>query len=144
MTAGTDREIAGARTRDPDLPPKWFFEDERYGERAQAFDEGFTHACAMLARMLGDVEWEVRDGTETWTGDARNTLWSVLEGAGIADKETGELVRAPLSTAEGSKQAFAEALDALRRHIPEAHGIHPNPEYEIVERFAAALSKARG
>lgn len=36
-------------------------------------------------------------------------------------------------------KAAREAFESLKRHIPEAHGVHPNPEYQIVEDMAAAL-----
>lgn len=38
--------------------------------------------------------------------------------------------------------ALEAALEALKRHIPEAHGVHPNPEYEVVEAARTALKNA--
>ena len=37
-------------------------------------------------------------------------------------------------------EALKEAIQALERHIPEGHGTHPNPEYEIIQKLRAALA----
>lgn len=81
--------------RDPDLPPDWYFEDDSYTARHEAFDEGFTHACAMLGRLIGGENWEMGDGSESWTGDASRTLENVLEAGRILDRETGDFARLP-------------------------------------------------
>lgn len=46
---------------------------------------------------------------------------------------------AALTASEAEVERLREALEAMKRHIPEAHGVHPNPEYQIVEDMAAAL-----
>lgn len=41
-------------------------------------------------------------------------------------------------------ESAQEALECLKRHIPDGHGPHPNPEYAIVENLEAALSAEDG
>lgn len=38
------------------------------------------------------------------------------------------------------RKALIEAEVALSRHIPEGHGSHPNPEFEVVEQARQALA----
>lgn len=45
----------------------------------------------------------------------------------------------PALVKEGVVELLIEVEKTLCRHIPEAHGVHPNPEFEIVEKVRAAL-----
>lgn len=52
--------------------------------------------------------------------------------------------RAPSPEVTALVEAARASLEAMKRHIPEAHGVHPNPEYQIVEDMAAALAPFNG
>jgi hypothetical protein len=61
-------------------------------------------------------------------------------------KDAGEKIislQSQLSKAEEERDrmqgTLTHALEALRRHIPEGHSSHPNPEYEIVCEVESAL-----
>lgn len=49
-----------------------------------------------------------------------------------------------IAAAPALYEALKNAERALTRHIPEGHGVHPNPEFEIVLASRAALALADG
>lgn len=82
-------------TEDRDLPPEWYLEDDGYGERAQAFDEGVTHVLGMFARYLDAKDWYTADGSETWEGDVNGTIGNILRSARVEHEENGSIARHP-------------------------------------------------
>ena len=57
-------------------------------------------------------------------------------------RHTELLIERTKTTFSINTEVLKEAIDALERHIPEGHGAHPNPEYEIVENLRKVLADA--
>lgn len=132
-------------------PPSWYNDAESYDERCEAFDEGFTAACDMLADIIGAGDWVMGDGSESWDGDASITLINVLRAGGLYDDDNGT-AKAALSAAEARIQRLAAVLveladdcEAEVEHRYKGIKDHPamTPKYErdmdAVRRARAAL-----
>lgn len=57
------------------------------------FGAGMAYTEALLAQRLGVDRYEGGDGSESFDGDATQTLVNILAAAGLYDAETGELAR---------------------------------------------------
>lgn len=74
-----------------------------------AFDNGVTHAIGLLAKMLGVEQWHIRDGSDDYDNDVRDTILGVLIAAKLYDDEDGcwatlpLLAAAPPATGAGSE-----------------------------------------
>lgn len=79
-----------------------------------AKDEGANFVLDTLAKALSLDRWTIHDGSETWDGDVRATLFGILREARVLDPETDELATAALAS-EKAKRAAAEARNSEDR-----------------------------
>jgi hypothetical protein len=65
-----------------------------------------------LAELLKAEDWSPAEGTETWDGDVRGTLWNILVSSGVIDDEDGAIaMHASLAAAEADAGRLREALE---------------------------------
>ena len=86
----------------------------------QARDEAVDFVFDALAKALGLDHWVQEDGSETWEGDVRATLYQILRDSGAIDPETNEpaLIRAARET-----EALKEALAHANRQAEEGNAL---------------------
>lgn len=73
----------------------------------EAYERGKDEAADLIFHALGKAlrfeDWVVQDGSETWDGDVRGTMYGILRGAGVLDPETDELATAALIASQAAR-----------------------------------------
>ncbi len=81
-------------------------------EAESAFSNGVTHAIEILARAVGCLDWQIRDGSDDRDDDIAATIMGVLVGGELYNDDTGEW--AHLTTpATGTDEALRVAARAV-------------------------------
>lgn len=83
---------------------------------AEGFDdETADKVLGWFADALGVEDWTPCDGTETWDGDVRGTIYSILKEARVWNDEDGSIARHPTMEAAEEIRRLREALLDIQR-----------------------------
>jgi hypothetical protein len=120
-------------------------EDESDGCTAGSLAVDFV--LDVLSEALGDPQWTICDGSETWDGDVAGSVYSLLHAAGVIDEDSGETAMQRAATLRAERDALlarAEAAeaerDAARASLQRAAARFR--EYERGHREKGAMDKA--